>query len=111
MLMDAGVLTDADASSFYAMCESWGLYHQSIWEIQHDENGKKRTMQQYRKERGYLRSKMPEVMDRKEAMEQFMKYSMQFGMTPASRNKIDLAPRHKEEISDTERILNEVNSD
>lgn len=52
---------------------------------------------------------MPEMIERRESFDQFCKLCQQFGMTPASRNKIDLAPKNKEEISDTERIMNEVN--
>ena len=44
------------------------------------------------------------------ASDNFMRYAVQLGMTPAARNKIDLVQRKEPEMSETERILNEVAS-
>jgi P27 family predicted phage terminase small subunit len=96
LLTGSGVLTEADIDTFIEMCEAFDTYKQADYDIKH-KDGKKRTVAEYREERGYSRSSMPEMMERREAFEQLQKLRIQFGMTPSSRNKIDLGTRKKED--------------
>jgi P27 family predicted phage terminase small subunit len=97
MLLNSGVLAEADMGTFLLMCQSWGAYSEAEHNITHDpETRKKRTLSEYMDSRGYERRNMPELVLKKESLEQFLKIARDFGMTPSSRNRIDLAPKGKE---------------
>ncbi|MCF7944718.1 MAG: phage terminase small subunit P27 family [Spirochaetia bacterium] len=110
-LIDSGVLTVADMPIFYQLCKSWGDYQEADYDIHHGPDKKKRSTAEYRKGRGYQRKSMPEMLERREAWEQFYKLSMQLGMTPSSRNKIDLQGIEKgKEVDPMEKLLAEGDS-
>ena len=89
-LVDSGILMTVDLGGFEIICACWGRYKESEYDIAHDDNGKKRTTREYRKERGYSRRSMPEMQELRENWEQYSKLCKEFGLTPVSRNKIDL---------------------
>lgn len=109
LLQESGVLTVADLDAVYLLADAWGEYKQATYDIYHDEKtGRKRTMALYRKSREYNRRKMPEVIDRREAYELYLKLIREFGLTPVSRNRIDLAPK-KEAVDPVEKMFMENN--
>lgn len=109
-MQEAGVLTTGDLDGVHMMAEAWGTIEQANYDITHDEEtGKKRTMGEYRKARKYNRKNMPEVMERKEAWDLYLKLAREFGLTPASRNKIDLSKDKPESVDPVEEIYKGTN--
>jgi len=94
MLTGSGVLTEADIPTFVEMCKAWGASHQAEYDIMHNDDGSKRTLVEYRQQRHYSRNQMPEMLERREADDKFIKLAIYFGMTPSSRNKIDLGKKN-----------------
>ena len=104
MLINSGVLTEVDISAFTLMAKVWGDYMEANHDVFHDEDGKKRTLAEYRASRSHMRNQMSELVERKEYFEQFTKLQKEFGMTPVSRNKIDLGAK-SDEVDPMESML------
>ncbi len=112
-LVDTGVMAVVDWSELEMCCTAYGMFREAHHEIYHytDEAGKKRkrTLGQYMENRSA--NKMPEMTTLRTSYEMYRTTSANLGLNPVARNKIDLAPRNKQEISETEKILNEVSSE
>lgn len=107
MLLDSGILTEADMPVFQMMCQAWGDYCEADYDIHHRSDKTKRTVAEYRASRGYSRKAMPEVFERKESWDLFVKLAREFGMSPSSRNKIDLSRADTVDVDPVEEIFKE----
>ena len=107
-LVDSGVMTEIDIPTFEMLCQCWGAYKEAEYDVYHDEEGKKRNRRAYRVQRGYNRRMMPELAEMKENWEHYTKLIIQFGMTPAAKNKIDL-PEKITEVDPIEVLYKDKN--
>ncbi len=107
-LIDAGLLTSLDMFSLEILCAAYGEYrqaHEAIFRPMDQETGKRteRTIEQYL--RGRNAHTAPEITVMKAAFSQYKAMLAEFGLGPASRNRIDVAPRKPEEEDPMIRIL------
>jgi P27 family predicted phage terminase small subunit len=93
-LADTGVLTSVDVASFEVTAATFGQWKEAEYIVGHDEFKRKRTLEAYMSSRGYERKNMPELIVMEKARTDFLRYAIQFGLNPASRNRIDVAPRN-----------------
>lgn len=109
-LIDNGVLTEIDLPAFEACCMQYGLYRELLDAITHytDDRGKrhKQTVAEYLAPRNS--QTMPEYASMRQAFSTFNVYLQQFGLTPASRNRIDLGKGGEKEVDPMEELLNEA---
>ncbi len=109
-LVEKGILTVVDLPALEVCCEAYGQYraaHEAVFRPVDKETGKrtKRTLA------GYMEGKnsqtMPEYMSMTKAFYYFKAYLIEFGMTPASRGRIDL-PDSGEEEDPMKRLYHEA---
>ncbi|PKL21366.1 MAG: phage terminase small subunit P27 family [Spirochaetae bacterium HGW-Spirochaetae-4] len=105
-LMQTGVLTSVDLSSFEVTAATYGQWKEAEYIVNHDEFKRKRTLEKYMKSRGFERKNMPELIVMEKARSDFLRYSTQFGLNPASRNRIDVSDG-KKEVDPMEELLSE----
>jgi P27 family predicted phage terminase small subunit len=109
-LVDNGVLTELDLPALEQLCQQYGraqeLYDAMTHEI--DETGKrrKRSLAEYLV--GRNSQTMPEYQVMRQAENLLKAYLEQFGLTPASRNRIDLSHAQEEKQDPMEALLNEA---
>lgn len=106
-LVDSGVLTQVDLLAFEACCIQFGIakeleYRMTHWPVIDPETGetvriRKQSIADYL--RGRNSQTMPEYTAMRQAYAQFKTLAEQFGITPASRNRIDL-PKGREDRTD-----------
>lgn len=111
-LVDKGVLSSVDLFAFEALCVQYGIYrelHHAIthWTIYDDDGNPVRTVKQSVAQymRGRNSQTMPEYTAMRQAFAQFKTYLEQFGLTPVSRNRIEVQGGSKDE-DPMEAILN-----
>ena len=90
-----GLLTVADAPAFLVMCLCYGEAMDAAQKVK-DEGHTTSS------DRGGLK-KHPEVTILNEMLAQFRQWCVEFGMTPAARQRLKLLP--EEEIDDMEQLL------
>lgn len=109
-LMDTRVLTDVDLPSLEIACMQYGIYRELDDAIRcfvrDSRTGKRRrrTLAEYL--RGQNSQTIPEYSAMKQAFTTWKSYMAEFGLSPASRNRIDL-PQQEGEEDPMEALLNE----
>jgi P27 family predicted phage terminase small subunit len=106
-LVEHGILTKIDTAALEACCEAYGQYraaHEAVFRPRDPETGKlmKRTLAEYMK--GRNSQTMPEYTSMMKAFNTFKTYMIEFGLTPASRGRIDI-PKSPEAETDTMKRL------
>jgi len=94
-LAETGVLTNVDIPSFEVTAATFGQWKEAEHIVFHDEFKRKRTLEDYMRNRAYERKNMPELIVMEKARSDFLRYSIQFGLIPASRNRIDITRDHR----------------
>lgn len=104
------VLTVHDMEVLRLLCATWGE-RWYVWNnlVLKDADGNRRTLKLYMMERGGVRKKMGELMTCEMLDDRFAQLANQFGLTPASRNKIAVVSSSKDE-DDMEKLLKRVAS-
>ena len=97
-LQASGLLTTLDLTSFEVLCREYGVYreaYQSIYFFARRGAGKPRprTLRQYL--RGRNSQTTPELAAYRDARNAYRVLMAEFGLGPASRNRIDLPERTK----------------
>jgi len=101
-LVDSGVLTEVDWTTFSLCCESYGMFREAWETLYHPVNpdtGKKgkRTLAEYLDGRNTQTSMKLTTMNK--AKEQFLKYANVLGLHPVTRNHLNvLSPEEKNSI-------------
>lgn len=108
-LVDNGVLTELDLPALEQLCTQYGrameLQDAILHEVGEDGKRYKRTFAEYLA--GRNSQTMPEYAALRNSEATLKQYLAEFGLTPQSRNRIDL--KHKETQSDPmEDLLNEA---
>lgn len=103
-LIDLGVLTVVDLPAMEICCVNYGLYkdaHEAVYseKVKDPETGKlkkiKRSLAEYMK--GRNSQTIPEYTAMTKAFETFKSYITEFGLTPASRNRLNLPEKPEED--------------
>lgn len=106
-LKDLGMLTKLDTYSLEVLCEQYGIYRELKEAITHITDGdgkrKKITIAQYLL--GRNSQTMPEYTAMKGAFERYSALLKEFGLSPASRSRIDLPAREPERHDPMEALL------
>jgi P27 family predicted phage terminase small subunit len=110
-LVEKGILTIIDTLALEACCEAYGQYrlaYEAVFRPVDPETGKKgkRTFADYM--RGRNSQTMPEYVSMKGAWATFKSYLTEFGMTPASRTKLEISEKRGEETDPMERLFHEA---
>ena len=103
-------MTEVDWPMLELLCAAYSQYREAYDAVYHPvdpETGKrnKRTLDEYM--RGRNSQTMPEYQAMKTAYQTYKSYAAEFGLSPASRNRIEL-PERKDEEDPMERLLNEA---
>jgi P27 family predicted phage terminase small subunit len=104
-LIEQEILTKVDIPALEACCEAYGrAAHEAVFRPRDLETGKlmKRTLAEYMK--GRNSQTMPEYTAMTKAFNTFKTYLIEFGLTPASRGRINI-PKSPEEEADTMKRL------
>lgn len=110
-LMNQNLATTIDLVTLELCCDAYGMYKEAKDAIFHPRDAKtgkrfRRTLAQYLL--GRNSQTMPEMTTMKTGSQLFKAYMAEFGLSPASRNRINL-PGPKDEGQDPmEKILNEM---
>ena len=110
-LMDQNLVTKIDLVTLEMCCDAYGMYREAKDAIFHPRDAKtgkrlRRTLSQYLV--GKNSQTMPEMTTMKTGWQLYKVYMIEFGLSPASRNRIHL-PGPKEAGQDPmEKILNEA---
>jgi P27 family predicted phage terminase small subunit len=110
-LVEKGILTVVDLPALEACCEAYGQYRlafEAVFRPVDPETGKKgkRTLARYMK--GRNSQTMPEYTAMNKAWATFKSFLTEFGLTPASRTKLEIAePKGKGE-DPMEKLWNEA---
>lgn len=109
-LMDKGILTVVDLAALEICCAAYGEYRQAydaVYRPRDPKTGRivKRTLTQYMA--GQNSQTTPEYTAMRQAWTAFKSYLMEFGLTPASRNRIELPEPEEPEKDPVERMFNE----
>lgn len=109
-LVEKGILTVLDTAALEACCEAYGQYrmaHEAVFRPVDPETGKKgkRTLAEYL--RGRNSQTMPEYTTMTKAWTTFKTFLTEFGMTPASRGKLDISEKGDEK-DPMERLFHEA---
>lgn len=107
-LSPTGVLTTVDLGAFEIVAQTYGQWKEAeaaIYRPVSDGHRKKRSLEAYMQERKYTRKLMPELVTLEKARDDFFRFAAQFGMTPAFRNKIDVAGARKKPEDEMEGLL------
>ena len=110
-LVEQGILTTIDIPALEACCEAYGQYraaHEAVFRPRDPETGKlmKRTLAEYMK--GRNSQTMPEYTAMTKAFNTFKTYLIEFGLTPASRGRIDIPKTPEEETDTMKRLYHEA---
>lgn len=108
-LVDQGLLTELDVFTLELLCDSYGLYmdaRDAIFRPVDPETGKRtrRTFAQYMEGRNSHTA--PEAMILKTAFNEYKALAAEFGLGPASRNRIDIPAPPENEVDPMEELLN-----
>jgi P27 family predicted phage terminase small subunit len=108
--MDKGILTVVDLAALEICCAAYGEYRQAydaVYRPRDPKTGRivKRTLTQYMA--GQNSQTTPEYTAMRQAWTAFKSYLMEFGLTPASRNRIELPEPEEPEKDPVERMFNE----
>jgi len=109
-LVEKGILTVVDLPALEVCCEAYGQYRaaqEAVFRPVDPKTGKrtKRTLSEYMK--GRNSQTMPEYSSMTKAFYYFKAYLIEFGLTPASRGRIDL-PDSGEEEDPMKRLYHEA---
>jgi P27 family predicted phage terminase small subunit len=99
-LSSIGVVTTVDLGAFEIVAQTYGQWkeaEEAIYKPKENGSKAKRSLSEYMRDREYQRKLMPELLTLEKARTDFFRFSAQFGMTPAFRNKIDVKPKEKDE--------------
>ena len=110
-LVEKGILTITDLPALEACCEIYGQYreaHEAVFHPIDSMTGKrtKRTLAEYLK--GRNSQTMPEYTAMTKAFNTFKAYLIEFGMTPASRGKLDIPEVPEGNIDPVQRLYHEA---
>ncbi len=111
-MVDCGIVTKLDWPVLELCCNAYDQFRRCEHAMHYgfDEKGKRRKQ----KFTDYFVGKSAQTQSLYNAMnkaaDNFLKYAIQLGMTPVARNRVEAAQRKEPEISETERILNEVSN-
>lgn len=103
-LIAAGVLTNADLDAFAALCQNYALYIETDKKITESGKNAEGVYQLQQADSGYL-SIHPMLSLRSKYFEQWRRSLGDFGLTPASRNKIATAQAGGEAADGVEALL------
>ena len=110
-LVEQDLLTTLDLAVLYLCCEAYGDYEeakQAIFRPVDPKTGKRvrRSLQQYLQGRNSQTA--PELAQKNRAWAIFKSYMTEFGLSPASRNRIHLPAKKEAGQDPMEKLLNEV---
>ena len=110
-LVHKGILTVVDFPALEVCCETYGQYrlaHEAIFRPIDSETGKrtKRTLAEYMN--GRNSQTIPEYTAMTKAFTSFKGYLAEFGLTPASRGKLDIPKEPGDEIDPMEKLYHEA---
>ena len=110
-LVHKGILTMVDLHALEVCCETYGQYrlaHEAVFRPIDPETGKrtKRTLAEYMKGRNSQTT--PEYTAMTKAFTSFKGYLAEFGLTPASRGKLDIPREPGDEIDPMEKLYHEA---
>ena len=97
------VLTVVDLRALEVLCTSYQEFREAWDAVYLDDKGKRRTLRQYMKGRNSQTA--PEFKALRQAKAEYRAFAAEFGITPASRNRIDLKDPDKPEDDPMEEIL------
>jgi len=106
-LVHKGILTVLDLPALEVCCETYGQYrlaHEAVFKPIDPETGKrtKRTPAEYME--GRNSQTMPEYVAMTKAFTIFKGYLIEFGLTPASRSRLDIPKERGEEVDPMEKL-------
>ena len=106
-LVHKGILTMIDLPALEICCETYGQYrlaHEAVFRPIDPETGKKtkRTLAEYMD--GRNSQTMPEYIAMTKAFTLFKGYLIEFGLTPASRGRLDIPKVPEEEADPMEKL-------
>ncbi len=108
-MVETGVIRTVDLGVFELLCEAYGQYREAreaIYTVAGPRGGKrKRTLAEYL--RGRNSQTAPELTAMNKAFDNFQRLAKEFGMTPVSRNRIDVPPEKGEIKDPMERLCEE----
>jgi len=110
LLIDNGVLTDLDLPALEQLCQEYGIAAELYDAVTHyvDDDGKRKRQSMAEYLAGRNSQTMPEVAVMRQAKNALKSYLAEFGLTPASRNRIDLGKGGEKEEDPMEALLNEA---
>jgi len=108
-LVDAGILTVVDLPALEVCCLNYGIYV-SLWKsifrmIEDPDTGKRRRRRLEEYMMGKNSQTMPEYTSMTKAFSTFKSYLIEFGLTPASRSRVEV-PRGSKDADPMEGIIN-----
>lgn len=107
-LSSVGVVTTVDLGGFEIVAQTYGQWKEAEESIYRPVIGGvkiKRSLSAYMEEREYQRKNMAELLTLEKSRNDFFRFSAQYGMTPAFRNKIDIKDPGKKEVDPMEDLL------
>ncbi len=110
-LLDVEMLTEADLPALEACCLNYGLYrelYRAITTAVDPVTGKKKKRGVAEYLAGRNSQTMPEYIQMTKAFATFKSYLTEFGLTPASRNRIDLPTPKEPETDPMEELIDEA---
>lgn len=102
-MVRSGVLTVVDVPALEMLCSSYQDYRDAREAVFTSEKGRPQTLRQYLK--GRNSQTMPEYNALKAAYATYKSYAVEFGLTPSSRNRIDLKPPKATDVDPMEELL------
>ena len=102
-MVESGILTTVDLPALELMCSAYEEFREAREAVYFTAKGKARTLRQYM--RGKNSQTMPEYNALKSAFAAYKSYATEFGLTPSSRNRIDLKPPKEPEADPMEALL------
>lgn len=100
-LFDLGMLTEVDPYALEVLCVQYGLYRELYDAVTHirGEDGKRARISVAQYLAGQNSQTIPEFAAMKSAFERFSALLREFGLSPASRSRIDI-PRKEPVVAD-----------
>jgi len=110
-LVEKCILTIVDIPALEVACELYGQYrlaHEAVFRPSDPDTGKKvkRSLAEYME--GRNSQTMPEYTAMTKAFGMFKAYLIEFGLTPASRSKLDIPKTPEDKTDPMEKIYNEA---
>jgi P27 family predicted phage terminase small subunit len=102
-MVRAKILTTVDLAALEILCSSYEEFREAREAVYTTAKGKPRTLRQYM--RGKNSQTMPEYNAMKTARQEYKAYAAEFGLTPASRNRIEIAAPKDPEVDPMEQLL------